>query len=61
MNLNGVRAGSISKPLFAEFLPTGLAMIITITITIAEVIVESGYSGSLVVMGLFHWIRTFVL
>jgi hypothetical protein len=50
MNLNGVRAGSISKPLFAEFLPTGLAIVITI----AEVIVESGYSGSLAVMGLFH-------
>ena len=58
MSLNGVRAGSISKPLFAEFLLTGLAIIITITI--AEVIVESGYSGSLVVMGLFHWIRTSV-
>lgn len=54
MNLNGVRAGSISKPLFAEFLPTGLAIAIVITITIAEVIVESGYSGSLAVMGLFH-------
>ena len=52
MNLNGVRAGSISKPLFAEFLPTGLAIVITITI--AEIIVESGYSGSLAVMGLFH-------
>lgn len=58
MNLNGVRAGSISKPLFAEFLPTGLAIVITITI--AEIIVESGYSGSLAVMGLFHLIRTFV-
>tara|TARA_B110000305_G_scaffold16754_1_gene15657 strand:+ start:431 stop:595 length:165 start_codon:yes stop_codon:yes gene_type:complete len=54
MNLNGVRVGSISKPLFAEFLPTGLAIAIVITITIAEVIVESGYSGSLAVMGLFH-------
>ena len=56
MNLNGVQVDSILKPLFTGF----LIMRVAIIITIAVVIVEFGYSGLLVVMDLFHLIRTFV-
>ena len=58
MNLDGVRADSISKPPFAKF---SIMQVVTIATTIiASVIVEPGCSGLLAVGGPFHSIRIFV-